>query len=236
MLSEQGDPTTATAPQEPAPVTPPVTAPQPAPAPAAGSPPHRGGWFTGAVRSGIVAAVVVIIAGAFFTIGWFTSTRGEHRYPPVTRGMNQPMNMPGGSFNRHGGMPTPQQGQGQSQGQNQTVPSTPSQSTPQANQQGYLGVGVETVTPNVQQEYGLSRSSGVLVTSVDASGPAAKAGIRQADVIVSVDGTAVTQREQVVSLIGEKRPGDSVSVTIDRAGQSLTLNVTLAARGASLSG
>ena len=257
--------------ETPAPAPQPVSAapaPQPAPAPQSESGRRGDGWFRGGVRSGIIAAVVVVVAGAFFTIGWFTSTRGDHERLGIINGINQKMNlgergrMQGGIYqqgpnqwqgcpNRGRGMMIPQQGQGQGQivpipqsqpyvqpqqqGQS-PQPAQPSQpqvqptQPAQPSQQGYLGVGVATVTPQVQQQFGLSRSNGVLITSVDGSGPASKVGIQQGDIVVSINGTTVAQAEEVVRLIGSMKTGDTVSIAIDRQGQSLTVQVTLGGR------
>lgn len=232
-----------------------MQAPQPALASETGKGQRGATWLGRGALIGIMAAAVVVVAGAFFTIGWFTSTRGEHGHPTVLNGINQQMNIHerGGSQggtdqrgtnqwqgypNRGRGMVVPQQGQGQGQ----TVPTPQSPSSGQSNQQGqsaqqgYLGVGVETVTPALQQQYGLSRSNGVLVASIDGSGPAFKAGIRRGDIITSIDGAPVAQQEDVVGLIAKMKAGDSVSVIIDRNGQSLTFQVTLAGRPASVSG
>ena len=239
----------------------PAQAPEPVDVRQAGSSSRGGGWFRRGVRCGIIPAVVVVVAGAFFAIGWFTSTRGDHGQLRVANGINQKMNMRErgclrggagqqgtnqwqGNPNRGRGMIIPPQGQDQNQAvptvpsqptpQGQTTP--PSQTTPQSNpqsqitQQGYLGVGVETVTPALQQQYGLSRSSGVLVASIDGSGPAFKAGIQQGDIITSIDGAQMVLREDVVGAIGKMKAGDSVSVTVDRNGQSQTIQVILAAR------
>ena len=260
-----GTETPAQAPQ-PAAAPESVTAPQPAAAQQPQSTKHGGGWFHGSLRGGIIAAVVVVVAAAFFTIGWFTSTRGDHGNIRVMNGIYQKMGVrqpgvPQGGFYQRGmrqrqgysnqgqGMIVPQQGQsqgqivpipqpqsnGQTNPQGQTTP--PTQTNPQTPsiQQGYLGVGVETVTPALQQQLGLSRSSGVLVASVDSNGPALKAGIQRGDVIVSINGTAVAQQQDVVGLITNMKAGDLVSVVIDRNGQSMTFQVTLAER-ASISG
>ncbi len=230
-----------------------VQAPQPVDPPRAESGPRPSGWFNRGVRSGIIAAVVVVVAGAFFTIGWFTSTRGDHGRLTLTNGIHQKMNMgergnlQGGSdqqgtnqwrgySNRGGGMVVPQQGQGQAVPIPQSPSNGQSNQQGQSVQQGYLGVGVETVTPALQQQNGLSRSNGVLVTSIDGSGPALKAGIQQGDIITSIDGTSVTQREDVVSLIAKMKAGDPISVVVDRKGQSLTFQVTLGGRPAAVTG
>jgi membrane-associated protease RseP (regulator of RpoE activity) len=233
-------------------------APQPVDVPQTQRSSRGGGWFSRGVRGGIIAAVVVVVAGAFFTIGWFTSTRGEQGHPRMMNDIYQKMNMreQGGSQggtdqrgmnqwpgypNRGRGMVVPQQGQTQGQ----TVPIVPTPQSPsngqsnpqgQSTQQGYLGVGVETVTPALQQQYGLTRSSGVLVASIDGSGPAFKAGIQRGDIITSIDGAPVAQQEDVVGRIAKMKAGNSVSVAVDRNGQSLTFQVTLAGRQASVSG
>jgi membrane-associated protease RseP (regulator of RpoE activity) len=242
-LSDTGDPITVAEAETPA------QAPQTVSVPQTESSPRGDGWFKRGVRSGVIAAIVVVVAGAFFTIGWFTSTRGEDGHLTVMNGINQQKSMGerGGSQGgadqrgtnqwqrcprRGGGMIAPQQGQGQ----NQTVPGVPSQSNSQSNQQGYLGVGIRTVTPALQGQYGLSRSNGALVASVDGSGPAVKAGIQQGDIITSVDGASVIQQEDVIALVAKKKAGDSVSVTIDRNGMSLTLQVTLVEMPASVVG
>jgi PDZ domain-containing secreted protein len=246
-LSDTEDTSTVAETETPAP------APQPVDPPQVESIPRRNGWFHGFARGGIIAAVLVVVAAAFFTIGWFASTRGEDGHRGARKSIEQNMNTReqggrrGGTDqrgagqwqgcpNQGGGMVVPQQGQGQivpipqppsSGGSTQQSPST---------QQGYLGVGVATVTPQLQQQYGLSRSTGVLVASIDVSGPASKAGVQQGDVIVSISGTPVTQAEDVVGLIAQMKAGDSVSLVIDRNGQSLTLQVTLAERSASITG
>ena len=253
-MSDTEDTSTVAGPETPA------QAPQPVAPPQVESTPRRNGWFRGGWRIGIMAAVVVVVAGAFFTIGWFAS-HGEDGRRDGGKNIEQRMNTREqggrqdgtdqrgsgqwqGCPNQGGRMVVPQQGQGQGQivpipqSQSSGGSTQPSPPTPQyqSTQQGYLGVGVATITPQLQQQYGLSSSTGVLVASIDGSGPALKAGIQQGDIIVSINGTPVTQAEQVVSLIATMKAGDSVSLVIDRNGQSATLQVTLAAKAVSVTG
>jgi hypothetical protein len=51
---------------------------QPTEPPSTGSSQHTPGWFSRGWRYGVAAAIIVVVAGAFFTIGWFASTRGDH--------------------------------------------------------------------------------------------------------------------------------------------------------------
>ena len=91
----------------------------------------------------------------------------------------------------------------------------------------YMGINYMTVTSQLQQQYGLSRSSGVIVTDVDSTGPGAKAGLEQGDIIVSFAGTPVTQEGDLILALRAAKVGSTVSVKIDRNGKTLTLKLTL---------
>ena len=246
-MSDTDDTSTVAGTETPAP------APQPVEPQQTESSPRGRRWFNGGWRWGIIAAVVVVVAGAFFTIGWFTSTRGDHGRYTAKNGIHQMMNtgergrLQGETDqrgtdqwqtypNRGRGMIVPQQGQTDRRRARLRPRGRARPPQGQTTQQGYLGVGVATVTPQLQQQFGLSGSNGVLVASIDRSGPAFKAGVQQGDLITSINGTPVTQAEAVVSLIAQMKTGDTVSLVIDRNGQSLTLQVTLAAKAASITG
>lgn len=98
----------------------------------------------------------------------------------------------------------------------------------------YLGVGSQTVTADLQQQFGLSRSSGVLVAEVASGGPAAKAGIQQGDIILEIDGQAMTESSNLMVAIRDKKPGDTVQVTIDRNGSTQDIAVTVEERPAGM--
>jgi len=99
----------------------------------------------------------------------------------------------------------------------------------------YLGIATETVTADLQKQFGLSRSSGVEVAEVSTNGPAANAGIKQGDIIIKIDGKDVTQASDVLGSVRDKRPGDTVQVVLDRSGKEMTVTVTLEERPANLS-
>jgi S1-C subfamily serine protease len=98
----------------------------------------------------------------------------------------------------------------------------------------YMGVGTQTVTSELQTQWGLSRSAGILVASVTNGGPAAKAGIEQGDIIVKVDGEEMIESPDLLVAIRDKKPGDKVEVTIDRNGATSVITVTLEERPADL--
>lgn len=98
----------------------------------------------------------------------------------------------------------------------------------------YLGVRYVPLSAETAKQYGLSVRQGAYVigsnsgTALDANGPAAKAGVEEKDIITKVNGLEVGPRGSVSSLIGEYAPGDKVTLTILRAGQTITKEVTLA--------
>ncbi len=96
----------------------------------------------------------------------------------------------------------------------------------------YLGVQYVSITPEVRAEYKLDVDKGDLVTatrgsSVQKNGPADKAGIKDGDIIIAVDGVAVGQGSSVSSLVSENRPGDKVDITVLRDGKKQKFTATL---------
>jgi serine protease Do len=93
-----------------------------------------------------------------------------------------------------------------------------------------LGVEYVEVGEQLAAYFKLPGQAGVLVSAVDADGPAAKAGLRAGDVILKLDGRAIESgralREAVAAAEGE------VEVTVHRDGRPVDLKVTLPARGA----
>lgn len=98
----------------------------------------------------------------------------------------------------------------------------------------YLGVGTQTVTADLQQQFGLSRSSGILVAEVTSGGPADRTGMQQGDIIIRVDEEDMVVSSDVLVAIRDKKPGDEVRVTIDRDGTTSVISVVLEERPAGL--
>ncbi len=84
-----------------------------------------------------------------------------------------------------------------------------------------------SVTIAIANRYGLKVNQGVMVAAITAGGPFEKAGVRAQDVITHFEGTKVNNVEQLLLLLYQKRPGDTVKFTIDRFGTVLDINVTL---------
>lgn len=94
----------------------------------------------------------------------------------------------------------------------------------------YMGVRPVTVTAALQEQFGLSRDSGVLLGQVDPDTPADRAGLRTGDIIIRLDDTVLTSEADLFKFLRKKRPGDIVTVVIDREGRELSLPLRLGER------
>jgi S1-C subfamily serine protease len=92
----------------------------------------------------------------------------------------------------------------------------------------YLGVVPAPVTPELNRQLKLGVDEGVLVLSVAAQSPAARAGMRRGDVIVSLEGDAIKTVEDLYAALRKYKPGDTVSVTVLRGGKRSSFSVTVA--------
>ena len=95
----------------------------------------------------------------------------------------------------------------------------------------YMGVDIQDVTSDRVGPLKLKEERGVEVTMVDQDAPAGKAGIKEHDVILQFNGTAVESEEQLRRLLREIPPGRNVTLGISRDGNPLTINMQLADRG-----
>lgn len=97
-------------------------------------------------------------------------------------------------------------------------------------QRGYLGVGLQALDENLAPGLGLPKDTGEIVRSVVPGGPADRAGIKQGDVILRVNGQQVTPEQTVSYLIANTPVGARVPLDIIRGGNRMTLQVTTAQR------
>ncbi len=94
----------------------------------------------------------------------------------------------------------------------------------------WLGAKLQEVTPEIADSIGLKRPTGALVANVAASGPAARAGIKTGDVIVSIDGTIVDDPNSFDYRFATKPLGGNAQLTLLRQGREA--NVTIALQSA----
>ncbi len=93
---------------------------------------------------------------------------------------------------------------------------------------GWIGVSVQSVTPEIAQALGLKDTRGSLVGEVVPGGPADAAGVKRGDVIVSFDGKEIKKIGDIPLLVAETPAGKTAEVKIIRNSRELTLSVTVA--------
>ncbi|OFX13013.1 MAG: hypothetical protein A2V59_00065 [Armatimonadetes bacterium RBG_19FT_COMBO_69_19] len=86
------------------------------------------------------------------------------------------------------------------------------------------------VDANIARQYNLPVDRGIIVREVEANGPAARAGIRPGDIVISVDGSPVNNWNDFIRQLFTKRPGQRVRIGIVRDGSRRTVDVTLGER------
>ncbi|HEY5667543.1 MAG TPA: trypsin-like peptidase domain-containing protein [Candidatus Saccharimonadales bacterium] len=99
----------------------------------------------------------------------------------------------------------------------------------------YIGVIFVPITADMAQQYNLGVSQGAYIPpsvmigqdSIVGGGPAAKAGLKEGDIITKVDGRNVDQTHSLTSLISQHNVGDKIQVTVYRGGKTLNVDVTL---------
>jgi serine protease Do len=95
---------------------------------------------------------------------------------------------------------------------------------------GYLGVGVVELTDDRVKALKLKDDQGVEIKRVDPDSPASKAGLKESDVILEVNGKAIEDIGQFQNSIGETQPGTKVNLAIWHSGVKQTVPVTLDSR------
>ena len=105
-------------------------------------------------------------------------------------------------------------------------------------ERAYLGVYSIAITPEVVSEYDLPVNSGAYLyyesgkytnSAIAKNSPAEKAGLKNKDIIVSINGIKIGTAGSLSTLIGEYKPNDTIQLSVIREGKELALNVTLGA-------
>jgi len=92
---------------------------------------------------------------------------------------------------------------------------------------GRLGAQGQDLTAQLAQAFGIERSSGFIVTQIEAGSPADKAGIRVGDVVVAVNGKPIRSAGDMHNLVGLQRLGESIELELFREGAELGLSVMM---------
>jgi serine protease Do len=90
-----------------------------------------------------------------------------------------------------------------------------------------LGVTVQLITPDLASSLGLASTRGALVSNVDEGSPAARAGLKQGDVITQYNGKAVADHNQLRNSVAATAPGSTVQLQVLRDGKTQNLTATV---------
>jgi serine protease Do len=100
---------------------------------------------------------------------------------------------------------------------------------------GYLGVGIQNVTPALAESFNLKTRDGALVSEVVEKSPAAKAGLKEGDVILAVNGQPVTDANKLTLAMSSLAPGTKLSLDIVRDGDKKQISAIAGERPGSKS-
>jgi serine protease Do len=92
---------------------------------------------------------------------------------------------------------------------------------------GYVGVRIQALNQDLADHFGLKNSHGVVIGDVQKGTPGEKAGLKQGDVIVELDGKQIDEAATFRNSVAMKAPGSQVKLTVVRDGQRIPLTVTL---------
>jgi serine protease Do len=97
-------------------------------------------------------------------------------------------------------------------------------------QRGYIGVSLQSITDDIAESMGVPKNRGELIRGVTPGGGAARAGIQQGDVVISVNGRPVTPDESLAYQVSRLPVGSRVPFELIRGGERRTVTVTIGER------
>ena len=95
---------------------------------------------------------------------------------------------------------------------------------------GWLGVGIQGLTKELAQQFGIKEGQGVLINEVYEDDPAHAAGIQPGDIILTVDGESVDSPNQLSRLVARVGPGENATIGLLRDGEEFVYQVPMAER------
>ena len=95
-------------------------------------------------------------------------------------------------------------------------------------ERGWLGVMIQNVNEDIASSVGLDKAEGAIVAQVTPDSPAAKAGLRQGDVILAVNGEKVDRMRELPRIVADLKPGADAKLTVLRERSRRDVNVRIA--------
>ncbi|MHB1236028.1 MAG: Do family serine endopeptidase [Gallionella sp.] len=95
---------------------------------------------------------------------------------------------------------------------------------------GWIGAGVQELTPELAESFKLGETKGVLVTDVIRHSPADQAGVKTGDILVSIDNNAIDSWNAMLETVANLPPGNTVQLRLIRNGAAISLQVKVGKR------
>jgi serine protease Do len=92
---------------------------------------------------------------------------------------------------------------------------------------GWLGVAIQNLTPELSKEFGLTKSSGALVTDIFEGSPAEKAEVKRGDIILGINETPIKNVESLRNIVAQSKVGSTINLKILRDKKSVNLKVAI---------
>ena len=94
---------------------------------------------------------------------------------------------------------------------------------------GRLGIEMADITPDIATKLGVATLAGVVIAAVEPASPAEKAGLRERDIVVAMDGRVLNSAAELRARLGLTAVGDEVELRVVRAGEQRTVRVRIGA-------
>ena len=95
---------------------------------------------------------------------------------------------------------------------------------------GWVGVEVQDLTPELAESFNLKNAEGALIAGVLKGGPANTGGVRPGDILLAVNGKAVSNSASLLNLIADLKPGDEAQLRVARKQHVLDLKIKVGRR------
>ncbi|MEE8484011.1 MAG: DegQ family serine endoprotease [Nitrospinota bacterium] len=92
---------------------------------------------------------------------------------------------------------------------------------------GWLGVVIQSLTPELAEALGMKDTGGALVSNVAENGPAIKAGLKRGDVIIEFAGEKIKSHDVLPRIVASHKPGEKISVSVIRDGKTKSFTLEL---------
>jgi serine protease Do len=95
---------------------------------------------------------------------------------------------------------------------------------------GYIGIGIQDLTPGLADTFGLKLKGGALITDVQPDSPGARAGLKSGDVVTAVNAQPVDSASRLSLAVGETAPGTRLTLDVIHNGAAESIDVTTSSK------